>query len=562
MSAETAHVDTFVIDHLPPQEDWPEFVYDLPGLRFPERLNAASWLLDTQVSAGSNRPCLVTDEFVWTYSQTSDWVNRLAHVLVDDLGVVPGNRVLLLGYNSPFLVAAWYAVIKAGGVAVAVLPSATENEIARVVAKARIGVALCDARLLAGLRPAREADGLNTVGVWAEDTTGREPGREAGSDPVVLQVAARSKPTSFQAVATAADDPCLIAYTSGSTGAPKAVVHSHREVAAMCVCFESGALQPTAMDVFVGSAPLAFTFGLMSQACYPLHVGASVVLLEHAGSLDLVDGIERHRASMCFTVPTAYRTWLRSRREELSAQLSTLRVAVSSGESLSRETWLAFQEATGLALVNVLGSTEMLHAFLTTGTSPPRPGSLGRPIRGFQMTVLGDDDRELDDDTVGWLAVKGPSGCRYLDDPRQKLQVRRGWNLTGDLGRRDRDGYYWLVGRADGIIVSAGYNISPEEVEQTLLEHPEVRDCVVVDMPDDLRGSVVVAHVVLGDGLDATDDSARRLNKFVSARIARYKAPLVFEFVDHVPRTATGKVSRRASAHRAPGPLHFVTGQR
>ena len=562
MSAETAHVDTFVIDHLPPREDWPEFVYDLPGLQFPDRLNAASWLLDDRASADADRACLVTGEFVWTYAQTSVWVNRLAHVLVDDLGVVPGNRVLLVGYNSPFLVAAWYAVIKAGGVAVAVLPSATENEIARVVAKARIGVALCDGRLLAGLRSARETDGLGMVGVWEEAASAGEPARVAGSDLVALQVTAASKPDSFEAVATAADDPCLIAYTSGSTGAPKAVVHSHREVAAMCVCFENGALQPSSEDVFVGSAPLAFTFGLLSQACYPLHVGASVVLLEHAGSLDLVDGIEEHRATMCFTVPTAYRTWLRNRRDELSTQLSTLRVAVSSGEPLSGETWLAFKEATGLALVNVLGSTEMLHAFLTTGTSPPRPGSLGRPIRGFQMTVLGDDDSELPDDTVGWLAVKGPSGCRYLDDPRQKLQVRRGWNLTGDLGRRDQEGYYWLVGRDDGIIVSAGYNISPEEVEQTLLEHPEVRDCVVVDMPDDLRGSVVVAHVVLGDGLEPTDDSARRLNEFVSARIARHKAPLVLEFVDHVPRTATGKVSRRASAHRAPGPLYYVTGQR
>ncbi|WP_338486244.1 AMP-binding protein [Streptomyces sp. SCSIO 75703] len=540
MSEYSAHVDHFVQDHLPPREQWPELVYDLPDLRLPDRLNCAVELLDGWSAAGRGAaPCLITADTTWTFADLRERIDRIAHVLVEELGVRPGNRVMLLGYNSPMLLACWYAVVKAGAVAVTVVPSLRSRELAEVARRARVAFALCDHRLAGELRAAQRDSPLRTVLTWG------------GPLPQNLDGRMRAHPAAFEAVETAADDPCLIAFTSGSTGVPKAAVHTHREVLAVCRCFSGAALHPTPRDIFIGSPPIAFTFGLLALACYPVYVGASVVLLERAGPEELVAAIERHGATMCFSVPTVYRTWLRSGATE---RLSSLRVAISSAEPLPRATWLEFHQATGLELVNCLGSTEMLHAFMTTGTRAPRPGSVGRPVRGYRAVILGPDGQQLGDGEVGRLAVKGPSGCRYLDDPRQAEQVQGGWNLTGDLARRDPDGYYWVEGRRDDIIVSAGYNISAAEVEETLLEHPGVADCLVVPVPDAMRGQAAKAYVVPTPRVASNEDGARALQDFVRRRIAAYKCPREVEFIDALPRTATGKVARhrlKASARDA-----------
>ncbi|GII65934.1 acetyl-CoA synthetase [Sphaerisporangium krabiense] len=547
----SAHVDTFVLDRLPPRSQWPEFGYELPDLRLPDRLNCAQWLLDDQVARGAGpRPCLIGEETSWSYAELQAAANRVAAVLRDDLGVVPGNRVLLLGPNTPMLVACWYAVMKAGGVAVTLVPHLKAREIAEVARHAAIEVALCDRRSAGELVAAGEWSELSRIAAWG---AAAGDAADAGGGLIDLDGLMAERPDDFATVPTFADDPCLIAFTSGSTGRPKAAVHTHREVAAMCACFQGAALNPAAGDVFTGSAPIAFTFGLLALACYPIHCGGSVVLLEKGGPEPLLRAVERHAATFCFTVPTVYRTWLRDHEGDLARRLPALRVAVSSGELLPAATWLAFREATGISLVNVLGSTEMLHGFMSTGADPPRPGSVGKPVRGYRATILGADGTELKDGRTGLLAVKGPTGCRYLDDARQAEQVRDGWNLTGDLARRDADGYFWLEGRSDDVIVSAGYNISAMQVEETLLEHPQVRECAVVPRPDGLRGHVVKAYVVPGEGMPPGEEGARALQAFVTERIAGYKSPRVIEFLDRLPRTANGKIARQALRHRSAG---------
>lgn len=528
----SAHVDTWVIDHLPPAHLRPELVYDLPDLQLPDRLNCAVAILDRHLAEGRGAAPAVQDgERLHTYAELSELSNRLAHVLVDDLGVVPGNRVLLMGYNGMDLLAAWYAVMKAGAVAVTVAPSLRTRELEAVLARAEVDVGLADRRLHPWLAEAGRSRPAWRCLAWGQD------GDLAGL------VAA--KPGAFPVVDTLADDPCVLAFTSGTTGTPKAAIHTHREVVATCAVFAGAPLAPTSSDVFTGSSPLAFTFGLMALGCYPLYVGASVVLRDRAGALDLLETIERYRVTVCFTVPTVYRKWLRLGVDR--ARLATLRVAVSSAEALTAQDWIAFREATGLEIVNVLGSTELLHAFMSTGVAPPRPGSVGKPIRGYRAAVLDDDGRELPDGEAGRLAIKGPTGCAYLNDPRQIERICAGWTLTGDRASRDVDGYYWLDGRVDDLVMSSGYTIAPAEVEAVLLEHPGVEECLVLPRPDAVKGLVLEALVVPTAKLPAGEEAPQLLREYVLNRLASYKCPAVFELVDHLPRTATGKVMRRRS---------------
>ena len=533
MSQRSAHVDTWVRDRLPTARERPELRFDLPELQLPERLNCATILLDRHVLEGrGDAPCVVEADRTYSYAQLADRCDRIAHVLVDDLGVVPGNRVLLMGRNSSTLLACWHAVMKVGAVAVTVAPSLLPRELTHVLERANVNAALVGhvflPRLQDALLDAERADARVARLSWGLGD---------------LERLAETKPGRFAAVDTAADDPCIIAFTSGSTGTPKAAVHTHRDVIATCAVFAGAPVGAKPSDVFVGSPPLAFTFGLVALGCYPLYLGASVVLMERAGAVELAQAIERHRATLCFTVPTVYRTWLRS---DPPPDLSSLRVAISSAEPLGRGDWLEFRARTGLEIVNVLGSTEMLHAFISSGVAPPRPGSVGRPIRGYQATVLGPDGRELPDGEIGKLAVKGPTGCFYLDDPRQQEQVCAGWTITGDYARRDDDGYFWLEGRVDDVIISSGYNISPAEVEAVLIEHPGVAECLVVPVRDAVKGAVLKAVVVPTPSLPAVPESGELLREYVLRRLAAYKCPRVVEFVDELPRTATGKVRRRS----------------
>ncbi len=521
----SAHVDTFCRDNLPLQDQWPQFLFDLPELRYPARLNCAVELLDAVIERlGPDRPCLLAPgEKPWTYGDLKHASNQIAAMLVDDYGIVPGNRVLLRGPNNPALVACWFAVLKAGAVAVTTMPLLRAGELATIADIAAVDVALCDARFTDELRAAG-IPGLRTV--------------EYGS---AGPAAAAQKSGDFTPVQTAADDVALLAFTSGTTGRPKATMHFHRDVLANADTFSAHVLRPEPDDLFTGTPPLAFTFGLGGLVVFPLRVGASTLLIEKATPVELADLIAEHRATVCFTAPTAYRAMLVSGTAD---RLATLRRAVSAGEHLPGATWRAFHERTGIKLIDGIGSTEMLHIFISSADDDIRPGATGRAVPGYVAAVIDEHGDPLPPGTLGRLAVKGPTGCRYLADDRQQQYVRNGWNITGDTFVMDEDGYFWFQARNDDMIVSSGYNISGPEVEEALLAHADVAECGVVGLPDEARGQLVTAFVVLHDGAVGDAAKSAELKEFVKHRIAPYKYPRRVVFVPELPRTATGKLQR------------------
>ncbi|MFE9771703.1 AMP-binding protein [Streptomyces sp. NPDC005931] len=526
----TAHVDTFARDHLPPPGQWPELRFDLPELDYPDRMNCAAALLH---GPPGDRPAFRTpDGDSWTYGDLRARVDRLAHVLTGELGVVPGNRVLLRGPTTPGLAACWLAVLKAGAVAVTVLAQARPHELSTVCAIARVSHALCDIRSVDDLARA-EVPGLRitTYGGDSPDDLLRRP----------------APGTPYDAVDTAADDVALIAFTSGTTGRPKGCMHFHRDVLAIADTFSRHVLRPRADDVFAGSPPLGFTFGLGGLVVFPLRAGASALLLEQAGPAQLLPAIAEHRVSVLFTAPTAYRAMLGA----LDAHdVSCLRRCVSAGENLPVATWRAWHERTGLRIINGIGATELLHIFVSAADEDIRPGTTGVPVPGWQARVQDADGTPVPDGEPGLLAVRGPVGCRYLADPRQREYVRGGWNITGDTYVREPDGYFRYVGRADDMIISAGYNIAGPEVEDALLRHPDVVEAAVVGRPDEARGQVVVAYVVARGA--ARDADA--LRAFVKSELAPYKCPREIVFMEALPRTATGKLQRFRLRDATTGP--------
>jgi 2-aminobenzoate-CoA ligase len=536
----SAHVDTFTRDNLPRPDLWPAMAHDglpgAPGLRYPQRLNCAAELLDRTVARyGPDRPCLTGPRLTggdesWTYGELLRRANQVARVLVEDLGVVPGNRVLLRGPNNPWLVACWFGVIKAGAVAVTVLPVLRSGELAEVAAKARISHALCDARFAEDLVKA-EVDGLRMVVFGGTDTDD-------------LTVRCARKPADFPAVPTAADDVCMIAFTSGTTGRPKGCMHFHRDVLAIADTFSACVLKPRPDDVFAGSPPLSFTFGLGGLVVFPLRAGASTVLLERGSPDLLLAALGEHRVSVLFTAPTAYRAMLAGLATADTAATGGLRRCVSAGEHLNAHTWEAWHDATGIQIIDGIGSTEMLHIFIASADADIRPGSTGRAVPGYAARVVDEAGNPLPDGQAGLLAVRGPTGCRYLADDRQREYVRGGWNFTGDVYLRDADGYYWYQSRADDLIISAGYNIAALEVEEALLRSSDVAEAAVIGVPDPGRGQIVKAFVVLRDGVPAAEATARSLQEFVKAKIAPYKYPRAVAFLDALPYTPTGKLQR------------------
>lgn len=524
----SGHSDDFVRGALPPASAWPTFVRDLPELTYPARLNAAVALLDETAARGPERPCVHAPGGVWSYRDLVERSNRIAAVLRDDLGLVPGNRVLLRAPNSAEQIACWFAVLKAGGVVVATMPMLRAPELVKVIEKARITHALTDARLTEDLEVARETQpGLAHVLSFG-------PGGE-------LEQRIADKPAAFAPVDTAADDPALIAFTSGTTGQPKGCVHDHRDLLAVCDTFARRIIDPQPDDVFTGTPPIAFTFGLGGLVLFPLRFGASTVPIERPGPRALLDAIRAHGITTVFTAPTAYRSLL---REAEDADLASLRTCVAAGEPLALATSDAWFERTGRRLVDGIGATEMLHIFISSPPDEIRPGATGRPVPGYEAMVVDERMQPLPAGQIGRLAVRGPTGCRYLDDPRQAEYVVDGWNVTGDAYLVDEDGYFWFQARGDDMIVSSGYNISGPEVETALLAHPAVAECAVVASPDPERGHVPKAFVVLDPGTIGDDQLVRTLQDHVKAVIAPYKYPRRIAFVDELPRTATGKVQR------------------
>lgn len=537
--ARSAHVDTFCRDNLPAAATWPELVFDLPDVRYPDRLNCAVELLDRTIAEyGGERPCVLSPSGErWSYAELLRVSTQVARVLVDELGLVPGNRVLLRGPNNPWLVACWLAVLKAGGVVVTTMPLLRPGELSTVHEIARIDIALCDHRFTTDLLAA-------DLGTARVVTYGGD-----GADD--LTRLAERQDAAFEAVDTAADDVALLAFTSGTTGRPKATMHFHRDVLANADTFSKHVLRPCPDDVFTGTPPLAFTFGLGGLVVFPLRIGASSLLIEKASADELADHITAYRVTTCFTAPTAYRAMLHAGRPE---RLATLRRCVSAGEHLPAETWQAFYDATGVRIIDGIGSTEMLHIFISAADDDIRPGSTGRPVPGYTAAVVNETGSPLPPGEVGRLAVKGPTGCRYLAGDRQGVYVQNGWNITGDTYAQDEDGYFWYQARSDDMIVSSGYNIAAPEVEEALLAHPDVTECAVVGVPDEARGQLVTAFVVLRPEMAGDDVKTKELQDFVKARIAPYKYPRGVVFLPELPRTSTGKLQRfRLRSEAVPG---------
>jgi 2-aminobenzoate-CoA ligase len=524
----SAHIDSFARDNLPPSAQWPEMIFSLPELHYPDRLNCAVAFIDRHVAEGRGERLAVCapDGTRWTYAELAAQVDRIANVLTGELGMVPGNRVLLRAANTPMMLAAYFAVIKAGGIAVATMPLLRAKELQFIVDKARIRLALCDRRLAAEM---------------ARVPVERTVYFEAPGQPDELERMMDAASDAFDACDTAQDDVCLIAFTSGTTGVPKGTMHFHRDMLAICDTFSRHVLKPNADDLFAGSAPLAFTFGLGAIVLFAFHVGAASLLLEKTAPADLLAAVVAHRPTILSTSPTGYRMMLGLLE---GADISSLRACISAGETLPKATWDAWHAATGLKLIDGIGGTEMLHIFISAAGDAIRPGATGKPVPGFEAKVIDADGNDAPPGQVGRLAVRGPTGCRYLADERQTAFVQNGWNLTGDTYVMDADGYFWYQARADDMIVSAGYNIAGPEVENALLTHPAVLECAVVGAPDAERGQIVAAFVVPREGVACDDALTVELQAHVRRAIAPYKYPRAIAYVATLPRTATGKIQR------------------
>ncbi|MGC1506227.1 MAG: AMP-binding protein [Sulfitobacter sp.] len=534
MLGRTGHVDTFTRDNLPDVAAWPDLLLD--GFDYPERLNIGVELTDKMVEKGfGDRTALIGNGRRRTYKELADWTNKLAAAMVENLGIKPGNRVLIRSANNPAMVACWLAATKAGAVVVNTMPMLRAGELSAIVDKAEISHALCDTRLMDEMTGcAKTSPHLKTV-VGFDGTSNHD----AELDRLALE-----KPVQFQAADTAQDDVALLGFTSGTTGDPKATMHFHRDLLIIADCYGREILQVTPEDVFVGSPPLAFTFGLGGLAIFPLRFGAAATLLEAASPPNMIEIIEKFKATVCFTAPTAYRAMLLAMEE--GADLSSLRAAVSAGETLPAPVYHDWQAKTGKPMLDGIGATEMLHIFISNRFDDHKAACTGKPVSGYEAKVVDADGTEVARGEVGRLAVRGPTGCRYLADSRQDVYVQDGWNITGDSFSMDEEGYLYFAARNDDMIISSGYNIAGPEVEAALLSHPAVRECGVVGAPDEARGSIVQAHVVLIEGVIGDAGLVKELQDHVKATIAPFKYPRDIRFIDTLPKTATGKIQRFA----------------
>jgi 2-aminobenzoate-CoA ligase len=528
----TLHTDTFARDNLPPAQLWPQI--SLGGLDYPEVLNAGVELTDRMVARGfGDRVALIGNGRRRTYKELSDWTNRIARALVEDFGVKPGNRILIRAANNPALVACWIAATKAGAVVVNTMPLLRAGELSKIVDKAEISLALCDTRLMDELLIcAKSSKFLKQV----VDFDGA-----AGHDAELDRIALRKLAT-FYAVKTGRDDVALLGFTSGTTGEPKATMHFHRDLLIIADGYAREILGITPDDVCVGSPPLAFTFGLGGLAIFPLRFGASAALFENVSPTNMIEIIQACKATISFTAPTAYRAMLGTIGQ--GADLSSLRVAVSGGETLPAPVFNDWVAKTGKPILEGIGSTEMLHNFISNRFSDAAPATTGRPVAGYEAKIVGDDMKEKPRGEIGKLAVRGPTGCRYLADKRQSSYVRDGWNLTGDAFTQDDSGAFHFAARNDDMIISSGYNIAGPEVEAALLSHPDVKECAVIGVPDEERGQIVQAHVVLKDGALPEPRTVKKLQDHVKATIAPYKYPRSVKFIEALPKTQTGKIQR------------------
>ena len=536
MEEPTAHTDTFIRDNLPPKALWPEMDYSvLPELAaYPPRMNAAAEILDRQVAAGfADKPVIYWGDEVWTYADLLARANRIAHVLIDELGLQPGNRVILRSGNHPMLIASFFAVLKAGGVAIATMPVLRERELVYMIGKAKVRFAISDNKLSQDIELAKDSSGdLERILYFGD----------AAADG--LEALMADKSAIFDNVDTAADDPAIIGFTSGSTGTPKGTIHFHRDLLAAAHCFIGHVVKIQPGDIVCGSPQIAFLYGLCAYMADTMLYGGASVIIERATPEILLQTIERTRATVCFSTPSGYKLMLETARDY---DLSSLRVCIAGGEPLAPALFREWEEITGVKLINGFGISELLHIFISASGDDIRPGAIGKGIPGFRVRVVDDDFNDVAPGEIGQIVIKGPNGCRYLDDiERQRKYIRDGWNCSGDLARVDEDGYIYYEARTDDMILTGGYNVSGLEVEAVLLEHPRVRECAVVGVPDPDRGQIVKAFVELNDTSEGNDTTVAEMQDFVKSRISAFKYPRAIEFVDELPRTATGKIQRGA----------------
>lgn len=540
MLGPTAHIDSFTRDSLPPQDQWPEFFLD--DFDYPDYLNVAVELTDRMVEKGfGERIALIGNGRRRTYRELTEWTNKLAHALVSNYRIKPGNRVLIRSANNPAMVACWLAATKAGAVVVNTMPMLRAGEMTKIIDKAEISLALCDTRLMDEMIACAKDSAFLKQVIGFDGTA---------SHDAELDRAALDKSPEFAAVRTGRDDVALLGFTSGTTGVPKATMHFHRDLLIVADGYAKEVLRVTPEDVFVGSPPLAFTFGLGGLAIFPLRFGAAATLLENATPPNMIEIIETYKATISFTAPTAYRAMLKAMDD--GADLSSLRIAVSAGETLPGPVFDEWIAKTGTPILDGIGSTEMLHIFISNRLDDLMPSCTGKPVGGYVARIVDDEMQEVPRGTIGSLAIRGPTGCRYMADDRQMEYVRDGWNLTGDAFYQDADGFFHFAARSDDIIVTAGYNIAGPEVEAALLSHPEIVECAVVGRPDTERGQIVEAFVVLVDGVKRDAATVKRLQDYVKTLIAPYKYPRSVKFIDALPKTQTGKVQRFRLRTREP----------
>ncbi len=532
MLGQSAHLDTFARDNLPPEEQWPDFLLD--QFPYPDKLNAGYEMTDAMVEKGfGDNVALIGNGRRRTYKELSDWTNRLAHAMVDDLGVLPGHRVLIRSANNPAMVACWLAATKVGAVVVNTMPMLRAGELVKYVEKAEISLALCDSRLLEEMVSCAEQSSQLKRVVSFDGTSNHD----AELDRLALE-----KPVTFDPVQTSCDDVALLGFTSGSTGDPKATMHFHRDLLIIADGYAKEVLQVVPEDVFVGSPPLAFTFGLGGLAIFPLRFGATAALLEDASPPKLIEIIQQYRATVAFTAPTAYRVMLRAMDD--GADLSSLRAAVSAGETLPAPVFDEWKQKTGKPMLDGIGATELLHIFISNRFDDHRAACTGKPVKGYEAKVVDEQGDEVADGEMGRLMVRGPTGCRYLGGERQTEYVQNGWNISGDTFWKDEEGYFHFAARNDDVIISSGYNIAGPEVEAALLSHEDVLECAVIGRPDTERGAIVEAHIVLVEGASRDQAAVTAIQDHVKATIAPFKYPRSVVFTDALPKTESGKIQR------------------
>ncbi|MCP4182781.1 MAG: AMP-binding protein [Hyphomicrobiales bacterium] len=532
MLGPSAHTDTFARDNLPPSNQWPELLLD--KFNYPDYLNVGYELTDAMVEKGfGDHTALIGNGRRRTYKELTDWTNRLANVLVNDLSIKPGNRILIRSANNPAMVACWLAATKAGAVVVNTMPMLRKAELDKIVNKAEIKLALCDTRMMDEvIFCAKESKFLEHV-IGFDGTANHD---------AELDRAALNKSVRYSSVKTGRDDVALLGFTSGTTGEPKGTMHFHRDLLIIADGYAKEVLKVSCEDIFVGSPPLAFTFGLGGLAIFPLRFGAAATLLENATPPNMIDIIETYKATISFTAPTAYRAMMAAMDE--GADLSSLRIAVSAGETLPAPVFEEWTKKTGTPILDGIGATELLHIFISNRLDDARPASTGLPVSGYEARIIDEDGIEKPRGEVGFLAVRGPTGCRYLNDERQSNYVKDGWNLTGDAFSQGEDGTFHFAARTDDMIISSGYNIAGPEIEAILLSHEKVAECGVIGAPDEIRGHIVEAHIVIKQGVEPTESLVVELQDFVKANIAPYKYPRSIKFIEELPKTQTGKVQR------------------